>query len=129
MRLRLTLPSEVFAEARGLISMLKDNAAASPIITQKLRDGISALEGSGGNIAVLTGADGKVLIDAGIGVSRHQNTRALEDLGAGPARSLVHSAKAPETPRATSPSLREGFTMAHAGPHCATIRRRCGRER
>jgi glyoxylase-like metal-dependent hydrolase (beta-lactamase superfamily II) len=30
------------------------------------------LEGSGGNIAVLTGADGKVLVDAGITASRHR---------------------------------------------------------
>jgi glyoxylase-like metal-dependent hydrolase (beta-lactamase superfamily II) len=84
-------PSEVFAEARGLVSMIKDNAAASPIVTHKLRDGISALEGSGGNIAVLTGADGKVLIDAGIGVSRHQITRALEYLGAGPVTHLINT--------------------------------------
>jgi glyoxylase-like metal-dependent hydrolase (beta-lactamase superfamily II) len=84
-------PSEVFAEARGLASIIKDNAAASPIITHKLRDGISALEGSGGNIAVLSGADGKVLIDAGIGVSRHKTARALEDLGAGPVTHLINT--------------------------------------
>jgi hypothetical protein len=35
------------------------------------------LEGSGGTVAVLTGSDGKVLIDAGIAVSRPQLTRAL----------------------------------------------------
>ena len=40
----------------------------SPIVTHKLRNDISVLEGSGGNIAVLTGPDGKLLIDAGIGV-------------------------------------------------------------
>ena len=42
------------------------------------------LEGSGGNIAVLTGPDGKVLVDAGIGVSRPQMTKALADLGGDP---------------------------------------------
>ena len=36
------------------------------IVAQKKRDKISALEGSGGNIAVLTGADSKVMVDAGI---------------------------------------------------------------
>jgi hypothetical protein len=75
-------PNEAFAEARGLVSMIKDSAAESPITTHKLRRGVSVLEGSGGNIAVLTGADGKVLIDAGLSVSRHQITRALEGLGA-----------------------------------------------
>jgi hypothetical protein len=57
-------PREAFAEARGLVSLIKDSAAVSPIVTHKLRNNISVLEGSGGNIAVLTGSDGKVLIDA-----------------------------------------------------------------
>jgi glyoxylase-like metal-dependent hydrolase (beta-lactamase superfamily II) len=84
-------PSEVFAEAGGLVSMIKDAAAASPIITHKWRDGISAPEGSGGNIAVLSGADGKVLIDAGIGVSRHKTTRAPESLGGDPVTHLINT--------------------------------------
>jgi hypothetical protein len=58
-------PREAFAEARGLVSLIKDSAAVSPIVTHRLRNNISVLEGSGGNIAVLTGSDGKVLIDAG----------------------------------------------------------------
>jgi hypothetical protein len=63
-------PRQVFAEARGLVSLIKDSAAVAPIVTHKLRNNISVLEGSGGNIGVLTGPDGKVLVDAGIGVSR-----------------------------------------------------------
>lgn len=69
-------PREAFAEARGLVSLIKDSAAASPITTHKLRNNISVLEGSGGNVAVLTGPDGKILIDAGMSVSRPQMTRA-----------------------------------------------------
>ena len=61
-------PGEAFAEARGLVSFIKDSAAASPIVIHRLRDNISVLEGSGGNVAVLTGPDGKVLVDAGITV-------------------------------------------------------------
>ena len=68
-------PQQAFAEARGLVSLIKDSAATSPIVTHKLRNNISVLEGSGGNMAVLTGPDGKVLVDAGIGVSRAQITR------------------------------------------------------
>jgi hypothetical protein len=52
-------PREAFAEARGLVSMFKDHAAVALIATHKLRNNISVLEGSGGNIAVLTGPDGK----------------------------------------------------------------------
>src|SRR6266446_10972146 len=45
----------------------------------------------GGNIAVLTGGDGKVLIDAGIGVSRPQISEALAALGTEPVTHLVNT--------------------------------------
>src|SRR6476659_4374573 len=84
-------PRQAFAEARGIVSLIKDSAAASPIVTHRLRNNISVFEGSAGNIAVLNGADGKVLIDAGIGVSRPQITRALAELGAEPVTHLVNT--------------------------------------
>src|SRR5215472_10376687 len=84
-------PREAFAEARGLVSIIKDSAATSPITVHKLRNNISALEGSGGNVAVLVGPDGKVLIDAGIAVSRPQMTKALANLGAEPVTHLVNT--------------------------------------
>ena len=71
-------PCQAFAEARGIVSMIKDSAAVSPIGVHKVRNNIAVLEGSGGNIAVVTGPDGKVLIDAGIGVSRPQLAKTLE---------------------------------------------------
>src|SRR5258706_2074297 len=84
-------PRQAFAEARGLVSLIKDSAATSPIVTHRLRNNISVFERSGGNIAVLTGGDGKVLIDAGIRVSRPQITKALADLGAGPVTHLFNT--------------------------------------
>ena len=84
-------PRAAFAEARGLVSLIKDSAAVSAIVTHKLRNNISVLEGSGGNIAVLTGPDGKVLVDAGIAVSRPQMTKALADLGADPVTHLINT--------------------------------------
>ena len=84
-------PHRAYAEARGLVSLIKDSAAASPIKTYKLRNNISVLEGSGGNIAVLTGPDGKVLVDAGISVSREQMTKALGELSADPITQLINT--------------------------------------
>jgi hypothetical protein len=84
-------PREAFAEARGLVSLIKDSAAVSPIVTHRLRNNISVLGGSGGNVAVLTGPDGRVLIDAGIGVSRLQMTKALDKLGAAPVTHLINT--------------------------------------
>jgi glyoxylase-like metal-dependent hydrolase (beta-lactamase superfamily II) len=84
-------PRQAFAEARGLVSLIKDSSAVSPIVTHKLRNNISVLEGSGGNVAVLTGPDGKVLVDAGIGVSRPQITQALANLGPDPITHLINT--------------------------------------
>jgi glyoxylase-like metal-dependent hydrolase (beta-lactamase superfamily II) len=84
-------PSQAFAEARGLVSLIKDSAATSPIMTHKLRNNISVLEGSGGNVAVLTGPDGKLLVDAGIGVSRAQISAALAAIGPEPITHLINT--------------------------------------
>jgi glyoxylase-like metal-dependent hydrolase (beta-lactamase superfamily II) len=84
-------PKQAFAEARGLVSLIKDSAATSPITTYKLRGNISVLEGSGGNIAVLTGPDGKLLVDAGIGVSRPRLSKALAELGSEPVAHLINT--------------------------------------
>jgi glyoxylase-like metal-dependent hydrolase (beta-lactamase superfamily II) len=84
-------PRQAFAEARGIVSLIKDSAAVSPIVTHRLRNNISVLEGSGGNVAVLTGPDGKVLVDAGIGVSRPQVTKALAGIGADPVSHLINT--------------------------------------
>jgi glyoxylase-like metal-dependent hydrolase (beta-lactamase superfamily II) len=84
-------PRQAYAEARGLVSLIKDSAATSTITTHKLRNNISVLEGSGGNIAVLTGKDGKVLVDAGIGVSRARIAEALAALGNEPVTHLINT--------------------------------------
>ncbi|WP_298242763.1 MBL fold metallo-hydrolase [uncultured Bradyrhizobium sp.] len=84
-------PKQAYAEARGIVSLIKDSAATSPIKTYKLRNNISVLEGSGGNIAVLTGPDGKLLVDGGIGVSRPQLSKALTELGNEPIAHLINT--------------------------------------
>ena len=84
-------PRQAFAEARGIVSLIKDSAATSPITVHTLRGSISVLEGSGGNVAVLTGADGMVLVDAGIAVSRPQMAKALSSLGNDPVSHLINT--------------------------------------
>jgi glyoxylase-like metal-dependent hydrolase (beta-lactamase superfamily II) len=84
-------PRAAYAEARGLVSLIKDSAAVAPIVTHKLHDNISVLEGSGGNVAVLTGPDGKVLVDAGISVSRAHMTTALANISNDPVTHLINT--------------------------------------
>jgi hypothetical protein len=50
-------PRQAFAKARNIVDLIRDDAAKAAIKTHKLRGNASILEGSGGNIAVLTGAD------------------------------------------------------------------------
>jgi glyoxylase-like metal-dependent hydrolase (beta-lactamase superfamily II) len=84
-------PREAYAEARGLVSLIKDSAAKSAISTHKLRNGITILEGSGGNVAVLGGKDGLVMVDAGISVSQKQMTKALSDISPDPVSHLINT--------------------------------------
>jgi glyoxylase-like metal-dependent hydrolase (beta-lactamase superfamily II) len=84
-------PRQAFAEARGIVTLIKQRAASSPITVHSLRGNVSVLEGSGGNIAVLTGSDGKLLVDAGIRVSRPQIAKALSGLGSEPVTYLINT--------------------------------------
>jgi glyoxylase-like metal-dependent hydrolase (beta-lactamase superfamily II) len=73
------------------VDVIKAAAARAPIQVHPLRGGVSVLEGSGGNIAVLTGREGKVLVDAGIAVSRPQLAAALAAIGPGPVTHLINT--------------------------------------
>jgi glyoxylase-like metal-dependent hydrolase (beta-lactamase superfamily II) len=84
-------PRQAFAQARGIVDLIKSEAARAPITIHRLRGNVAVLEGSGGNIAVLTGPDGKLLVDAGISASRRQISAALADLGADPVTCLINT--------------------------------------
>lgn len=84
-------PSQAYARARNIVDMIRDAAAKAPIEVHKLRRNVSILEGSGGNIAVLTGDDGKVFIDAGITVSRSRILKAANRLSRDPIKHLINT--------------------------------------
>ena len=71
--------------------MIRDAAATAEIKVHPLRGKVTILEGSGGNVAVLTGPDGKLLVDAGIAVSRQNMSKALASLGPEPIRHLINT--------------------------------------
>jgi beta-lactamase superfamily II metal-dependent hydrolase len=82
-------PKEAFAEARGIVESIKASAAVAPISTYPLCGGVSVLEGSGGNIAVLSGREGKLLVDCGIAMSRPQISKPLNAIGPEPVTHLI----------------------------------------
>jgi hypothetical protein len=66
----LLAPRHLVAQDDGLVQTARRTAAASNITVQSLRRNVSVLIGAGGNIAVLSGRDGKLLIDAGFAGAR-----------------------------------------------------------
>jgi glyoxylase-like metal-dependent hydrolase (beta-lactamase superfamily II) len=84
-------PRQAFAQARNIVDMIRNEAAKAPIKVHGLRRNVSILEGSGGNIGVLTGADGKVFIDAGITVSRPRILKEASSLSGDPIKHVINT--------------------------------------
>ncbi len=64
-------------------------AVASPITVHRIRGNVSMLDGSGGEITVLSGPEGLLMVDAGIAVSRRKIEAALRSIGLGRLRYVV----------------------------------------
>lgn len=84
-------PRAAYAEAKNIVEMIRADAATAAIKVHKLRGDVSVLEGSGGNVGVLTGPDGKVMVDAGITASKPRMIEALAGLGSEPVRHLINT--------------------------------------
>ena len=79
------------AAKEGIVPTMVHAAAVAKITTSPLRRNISVLEGSGGNIAVLTGRDGKLLVEAGFAVSRPAIKDALSSINSDPIRHPINT--------------------------------------
>src|SRR5437588_5567504 len=84
-------PRHLFAEGENIVLAARKNAESANITVQTLRGNANALIGSGGNIAVLSGTEGKVVIDCGYTTSRARITDALAKMHPGPIKHLVNT--------------------------------------
>ena len=84
-------PGYLFAEGENIVLAARKRAETADITVQTLRGNVNALIGSGGNIAVLSGTDGKLVIDSGYATSRAKITDALAKMGPGPIKHLVNT--------------------------------------
>jgi glyoxylase-like metal-dependent hydrolase (beta-lactamase superfamily II) len=84
-------PRRLFAETENIVLTARKRAETATITSQTLRGNVSALIGSGGNIGVLTGPDGKLIIDSGYQTSRAKISDALSKLGPEPIKHLVNT--------------------------------------
>ena len=89
--LAFVAPLKLFAEDDGLVQTARRTAVASTVTVQKLRGNVSVLMRAGGNMAVLTGPDGKLLIDAGFAGARPKITDALASLSPDPIKHLINT--------------------------------------
>ncbi len=82
---------QLFASGEGIVPTMVNAAASAKITVQPIRRNLSVIEGSGGNIAVLTGKDGKLLVEAGFAVSRPAITNALKSISDDPITALINT--------------------------------------
>jgi glyoxylase-like metal-dependent hydrolase (beta-lactamase superfamily II) len=87
----LLVSRQLLAEEGGIVPTMIKEAAGAKIQVYPLRRNVSVLEGSGGNIAVLTGRSGKLLVDAGFTVSRPRISDALNALNSDPIKHLINT--------------------------------------
>ena len=84
-------PRGLFAQADELVPEAMRESATAKIAVQTLRRNISVLLGPGGNMAVLTGPDGKLLVDAEIVTARPNVSAALASINADPIEQLINT--------------------------------------
>jgi len=84
-------PRRLLAESKGIVPTMIDAAAKAEIKVRAVRRNISVLEGSGGNIAVLAGNDGILLVDSGFTVSRKRIRQALSGISSAPLAKLINT--------------------------------------
>src|SRR5215470_4541225 len=87
----LLSPRKLFAQDDGLVQTARRTAAAATVNVQKLRGNVSVLMGAGGNIGVLPGRDGKLLIDAGFAGARPKVADALAGISPDPIKHLFNT--------------------------------------
>ena len=85
------VPHRVFGGGESLVVVSRKAGETANITVQTLRRNISALIGSGGNIAVLPGGDGKLIIDSGFLGTRNKIAAALSNLSPDPIKHLVNT--------------------------------------
>jgi len=85
------VPHRLFGDEQSLVVAARKAGETANITVQALRRNVSALIGSGGNIAVLPGGDGKLIIDAGFAGTRGKIDAALTKLSSDPIKHLVNT--------------------------------------
>jgi glyoxylase-like metal-dependent hydrolase (beta-lactamase superfamily II) len=74
-----------------MVARARASGATAVLRTEKLRDLIYVIIGSGGNVAVLNGPDGKIMVDSGFGTSEKQFRGELASISSEPLKLLINT--------------------------------------
>jgi glyoxylase-like metal-dependent hydrolase (beta-lactamase superfamily II) len=84
-------PGHLIAQTNSIVPGAFKEAATAKVTVQNLRRNISVLLGAGGNMAVLTGPDGKLVVDAEIVTARPNVSKALAGINGDPIKQLINT--------------------------------------
>ncbi len=84
-------PQWLTAQANDMVAQSRATAAKTPITATKLYDNLFLLQGVGGNMALQTGPDGKILIDSSYSTAVPAILDAIKKAGDGPADALINT--------------------------------------
>lgn len=73
------------------LAQMKAQMSAIPLVTTKLRDNIHLLSGPGGNMVVLSGTDGKILVDSSFSGVAPKIKAAMDGFGGPPLKMLINT--------------------------------------
>jgi cyclase len=77
------------APAGDRLANVRAQVGAIPIQTQKLADNLTMLSGPGGNVVVLNGADGKIVVDTFLAPAWSKLKEALDGIGSAPLKTVI----------------------------------------
>jgi cyclase len=73
------------------LTQMRTQMSAVPLVTTKLRENIYLLSGPGGNMVVLNGADGKILVDSSFAAVAPKIKTAMDVFGGAPLKVLINT--------------------------------------
>ena len=79
------------AAATDPLTQMRAQMAAIPLETLKLRDNLFMLHGPGGNMVVLNGSDGKILVDSSFSSVAPKLKQSMDALGNAPLKVLINT--------------------------------------
>jgi glyoxylase-like metal-dependent hydrolase (beta-lactamase superfamily II) len=79
------------APADDRLAAMRAQMGAVPISTLKLTDNLTLLSGPGGNVAVLNGPDGKIIVDTFLAPAWSNLKEALTNMGTQPLKTVINT--------------------------------------